>query len=98
MPWKLKAHSDLQRQVDTLAIKLLRANSELRSKTVYCQRLEFLLHQRTERIDQLTGVIDQLRSANQKLGLENDCLTALLVAPAPQLNGAKVAAFDRGEL
>jgi hypothetical protein len=39
------------------------------------------LHQRSEKIDQLTGVIDQLRTANQKLGLENHCLTTLLAAP-----------------
>ena len=88
MPWKPAALTDLERQNHTLAIKLLKANTELRSKTLYAKRLEYLLHERSERIDQLTGVIDQLRSANQKLNLENHCLTALLTAPAPQaLNG-----------
>jgi hypothetical protein len=43
MPWTPKPISQLERQIETLQIKLLRANSELRLKTVYAQRLEFLL-------------------------------------------------------
>jgi hypothetical protein len=47
-------------------------------------RLEVLLRERLTRIDELTGTIDQLRAANQKLNLENHCLTALLTAPPAQ--------------
>ena len=54
--------------------------------------LELVLHQRLETIDALRGTIDQLRSANQKLGLENECLTVLLAAP-PQLDAADRANF-----
>jgi hypothetical protein len=46
MPWKPKPATDLQREIDTLAIKLLRANSALRLKTLYCERLEYLLRER----------------------------------------------------
>jgi hypothetical protein len=67
MSWKPAATNDLQRQVDTLAIKLLRANSELRLKTVYCQRLEFPLHQRLETIDALNAKLEQAREQNRRL-------------------------------
>jgi hypothetical protein len=48
MPWKPAAPSDLQRQVDVLSLKVLKLNAELRMKSVYCQRLEHLLHERNE--------------------------------------------------
>jgi hypothetical protein len=40
-----------------------------------------LLQSRSNRIDELTGVIDQLRCANQKLGLQNEVLGAMIAAP-----------------
>jgi hypothetical protein len=85
MLWQPKLSTDLQRQVDTLAIKLLRANSELRLKQVYAQRLEHLLCTRNARIEELTAAIDLLRKRNQHLDLENHCLVGLLTAP-PQLD------------
>jgi hypothetical protein len=42
---------DLERANTTLALKLLKANSALRLKTLYAERLEYLLHERSERID-----------------------------------------------
>jgi hypothetical protein len=90
MPWKPAALSDLEREKRALQMAVLKLRQELESKQTYTSRLEFLLRERSERIDQLTGVIDQLRTANQKLGLENDCLTALLAAP-PQLDAAMLA-------
>jgi hypothetical protein len=63
-----------------LQLKLLKANSALAIKTQYASRLEILLHQRAEKIDQLTGVVDQLRCANQKLGLENEVLVEMIAA------------------
>jgi hypothetical protein len=71
----------LQREKHELAIRLLRANSQLRLKQLYCERLEFLLHERLEKIDQLTGVIEQLRAQTQRLGLENQVLVAMIAAP-----------------
>jgi hypothetical protein len=75
------AELELQNEVTTLQLRLLRANSALAIKAQYASRLELLLHQRSERIDQLTGVIDQLRNANQKLGLENEVLVEMMAAP-----------------
>jgi hypothetical protein len=39
------------------------------------------LHERLTKIDELNGTIDQLRSANQKLGLENEVLVEMIAAP-----------------
>jgi hypothetical protein len=37
------------------------------------------------------GTIDSLRSANQRLGLENEVLTAMIAAPAPPVEAAMLA-------
>jgi len=41
-----------------------------------------------EMIDALHGRIDQLRSANQRLGLQNEVLVAMIAAP-PQLDAMR---------
>jgi hypothetical protein len=85
MPWPPRRSTthelDLQREVTTLQLKLLRTNSALQIKTRYAERLEFLLRERLTKIDELTGTIETLRQRNQKLNLENDCLTAMIAAP-----------------
>jgi chromosome segregation ATPase len=85
MPWpprRSSAHElELQKEVTTLQLKLLRTNAALKLKQTYAERLEHLLSARNARIDELTGTIDQLRQRNHKLNLENHCLTALLTAP-----------------
>jgi hypothetical protein len=48
MPWKPAATSNLEREKPTLQIKLLQANAALGSKTIYAERLEYLLHERME--------------------------------------------------
>jgi hypothetical protein len=72
---------DLQKEVTTLQLKLLRANSALAIKTQYASRLEFLLHERLTKIDELTGTIDQQRERIRRLGVENEILTAMIAAP-----------------
>ena len=76
MPWPRRRSSlievQLKRENDALALKLLRANSELATKTRYASRLEFLLRQRLERIDELTAQVDQVRMQNRKLDAEAD--------------------------
>jgi septal ring factor EnvC (AmiA/AmiB activator) len=86
MPWPPRRSSitevQLQREIEVLGLKLLRANAALRSKTLYAQRLEYLLHERSERIDELNGQLDRLRALNQRLGLENEVLAAMLAPSA----------------
>jgi hypothetical protein len=62
----------LQRECEVLQLKLLKANNELRTKTDYAQHLEFLVQQRSQRIDELRGKLssqgsrsgDWIKSAN----------------------------------
>ena len=75
---------DLQRQNATLALKLLKANAALRLKTVYCERLEILLHQRLETIDALNGKLEQARAANHRLDQECERLVEMVrLSPDP---------------
>jgi hypothetical protein len=76
-----RAVVDLQRANETLAIKLLKANSELRSKTLYAQRLEHLVHERSERVDELSAKLEQSREQVRRLGLENELLAAMIAPP-----------------
>ena len=72
---------ELQKEVTTLQLKLLRTNAELRTKQIYAQRLEFLLQQRSEKIDELHGQLEQSRERIRRLGLENELLAAMIAAP-----------------
>ena len=74
----------LQRECEVLQLKLLRTNAELRTKQIYCQRLEFLLHQRSERIDELNGKLEQSREQIRRLDQECEHL-ADMIRIMPQL-------------
>ena len=69
---------ELQRKIHELQTKLLRTNSELRLKVLYAQRLEYLVHQRCERIDQQFGLLERARRQNIKLDEENEHLANLI--------------------
>jgi len=90
MPWSPHRPSELERKVETLSLRLLQANAALRSKEIYCQRLEHLVSERCAMIDALHSRIDQLRSANQKL--EQECEHyADMIRIMPQLDPAMSA-------
>ena len=88
MPWPPRRPSshelELQHEVATLQLKLLKANSELRSKTVYAQRLEYLVHERSERVDELNAKLEQSRAHIKKLDEECEHL-ADMIRIMPQL-------------
>ena len=84
MPWKPAALSNLERQNHALQTALLELRRELATKQQYAGRLEYLLHERLERIDELNAKLDQSRQQVRRLGLENEVLGAMIAAP--QLN------------
>ena len=43
--------------------------------------MECLLHERSERIDELNGKLEQSRRQVQRLGLENQLLIEMIAAP-----------------
>jgi len=90
MPWKPRAPTDLQRQLDAAQLKLLKANAELEHKTQCVSRLEILVAERNACIDALHGRIDALREQNKRLDQEADRL-AEMVRLAPQLDAAMLS-------
>ena len=71
-----------------LRTEIVRLRSELTSKQQYGSRLELLLRERMERIDELTAQVDQLRHQNKKLDAEAEHLAAMLRCAPPQVDAA----------
>jgi hypothetical protein len=90
MPWKPRAPTDLQRQLDAAQLKLLKANAELEHKTQCVSRLEILVAERNACIDALHDRLEAARAANQRLEQECEHL-ADMVRILPQLNTAMLA-------
>ena len=66
MDWRLPSAHELELQKEvTTPLKLLRTNAALRLKTVYAERLEYLVQERSERIDELTAQVDQLMGSRK---------------------------------
>ena len=53
-----RAELELQREVEVPQLKLLRVNRQLAMKPQHASRLELLLHERLNKIDQLTAQVD----------------------------------------
>jgi hypothetical protein len=73
MPWPSSPSIDalqLKRENDQLGTTVVCLRAELRNKERHIHRLELLLHQRTETIDQLTAQVEQLRLKNKQLTAE----------------------------
>ena len=81
----------LQRDINTLQLKLLRANSALRLKTIYAERLELLLRKRTGQIDELNGKIERLREQNKRLDQECEHLVEMVRLEPPHLSAQSSA-------
>jgi hypothetical protein len=78
MPWKPKPVTDLQRQLNAAQLKLLKANAELEHKTQCVSRLEILVAERSERIDELANTIATLRDQNRRLNDEAERLCEMV--------------------
>jgi hypothetical protein len=78
MPWKPRAPTDLQRQLDAAQLNLLKANAELEHKNQCVSRLEILVAERNACIDALHDRIEQLRAANQRLDAEAERLCEMV--------------------
>jgi hypothetical protein len=81
MPWKPAALSDLERVNHALQMALLKARAQLSSKRASAERLEFLLCERMERIDELNGKLEQALEQNRKLEAEAEHLAQVVARP-----------------
>jgi len=73
---RLRQVVPLERQRNELTSTICNLRTQVQIRDGQIERLELLVRERC-------ATIDQLKYANQKLHLENDCLTALLIAPTP---------------
>jgi regulator of replication initiation timing len=71
----------LLKENDGLRTEIIRLRHQLTTNQHYAGRLECLLHERMERIDQLTATIDQLRERNRRLDEEAEHLAAMVATP-----------------
>jgi hypothetical protein len=84
MPWKLAVPSPLERENDTLKTIIVCLRADVRNRENQIHRLELVLRQRSERIDELTGKVDRLRDQNRKLDEENEHLCEMVrLSPDP---------------
>jgi hypothetical protein len=78
MPWAPKINpTQLKKQHDELALRLLRVREELQTSERHRLGLEVLLDLREEKIDELSAQVDRLRQQNKKLDDEAEHLAQL---------------------
>ena len=81
MPWKFRLLDPIEQENDALKTTICCLRRELENKNQYTGKLEYLVHERSERIDELSAKLEQLREQLRRLGLENEILTAMIAAP-----------------
>jgi predicted RNase H-like nuclease (RuvC/YqgF family) len=89
--WKLRKATALQRENETLKTQLALLHSELAHKQTFVGRLELLIHQRNERINELNDKLAQSRDQCQRLEAECEHL-ADIIRLAPPVDTAMLAA------
>jgi hypothetical protein len=70
----------LEHEIDTLKTVVIQLRRDLTNKTGYATRLELVLRQRMERIDQLNGQLEQVREQNRRLDAEAEHYFQMLAA------------------
>jgi hypothetical protein len=71
----------LLRENDGLRTEIVRLRHDLTHKQGHVGRLEVLLCERSNRIDELNAKIDQLREQNKRLDAENEHLVEMVRLP-----------------
>jgi hypothetical protein len=91
MPWPPKVLSNLERENASLRTTICCLKRELENREGAVGRLELLLHERCETIDQLNARLEQSRAQLQHLSLQNEILVEMIAAPSapPQLDAAR---------
>ena len=78
----------LLKENDGLRTEIVRLRREIENREGAVGRLELLLRERMERVDELTAQVDQLRHQNKKLDAEAEHLAAMLRCAPPQVDAA----------
>jgi len=75
----------IQKEIGGLCTELIQLRHQLASKQQYAERLEVLLRERLERIDDLNGKLEQARERNKRLKAEAEHLAAMVATPRPSM-------------
>jgi len=78
MNWKLRPLEPLEQENDALKTTIIQLRRKLTNKEGYATKLELVLHQRMEQIDELANTIATLRDQNRRLNEEADHLAELV--------------------
>jgi hypothetical protein len=85
MPWPPRRSSshelELQRELDGLRTMICCLRRELETKQGVVGRLETLVHERDERNDELSALLEQSRQQVRRLDLQNEILIEMIAAP-----------------
>ena len=71
----------LKRENDGLKTTIVCLRREIENRQGAVGRLEFLMRQRSERIDELNGKLEQARAQNRRLDEENERLVEMVRLP-----------------
>jgi hypothetical protein len=72
----------LQKENDGVRTEIVKLRHELTNKQGYAERLEVLLRERLERIDDLNGKLEQAREQNKRLKAEAEHQAAMAGGPS----------------
>jgi hypothetical protein len=82
LPRRSTSHElQLQRELDGLRTMICRLRRELETKQGVVGRLETLVHERDERVDELSAWLEQSRQQVRRLDLQNEILIEMIAAP-----------------
>ena len=84
MNWKFKPLNEVEKDNAALRTTIVQLRHQLKTKQGHVQRLQVLLCSRLQKIDELTGEVDQLRHQNRRLDAENEHLCEMVrLSPDP---------------
>ena len=79
--WKSRPDvGQLEQTIDQLRTELIQLRREVSNKEQYIGRLKMLCHERTTRIDDQRGRIEQLQERNQQLDQEAEHYASMLTS------------------
>ena len=79
--WKSRPDiAELETQLDVLRMTVVKLRREVSNKEQYIGRLKLLCHERTTRIDDQRGRIEQLQERNQQLDQEAEHYASMLTS------------------
>jgi hypothetical protein len=81
MPWKFRRPSPFEKEIAALKTTIVCLRHEVENKQGYAAKLDLVVHERSERVDELNALLEQSRQQIQRLDLQNQILVEMIAAP-----------------